>query len=285
MTAPLDNAIGQCLETLRRHDRDRYLLHLFAPSRHRHVIVGLFAFNAEISRTRDAVSEPQLGLIRLQWWRDAIAGLHPEAQPPHEILQILRTEILTTPALCHGMLALIDSRERDLDDTPFADLAALRAYIAATAGTLTETAMRIGNHEPSEIGLEAARHSALAFGLSGIALAVPYQVRTGRRMLPTDMMAAAGLRRDDLRPDRTVPGLDRVLHEIAGEAERELELARALRRDVPTASLPVLLEASIADQRLRRLRGASFDPYALSERPAGSMLPLRLAWNAWRGTY
>jgi NADH dehydrogenase [ubiquinone] 1 alpha subcomplex assembly factor 6 len=285
MTAALDTAIGQCLETLRRHDRDRYLLHLFAPTRHRQVIAGLFAFNAEIARTRDSVSEPQLGLIRLQWWRDAIAGLHSEAQPPHEVLRLLRTEILTAPALRHGMLALIDGRERDLDDTPFVDLAALRAYIAATAGTLTETTMRIGNHEPSKIGLEAARHSALAFGLSGVALAVPYQVRTGRRVLPADMMVAAGLRRDDLRPDRAVSGLDRVLREIAGEAERELGLARALRRSVPAASLPPLLEASIADQRLRRLRAAGFDPYELTERPAGPMLPLRLAWNAWRGTY
>ena len=34
----------------------------------------LYAFNHELARAREAVSEPPLALIRLQWWREVVEG-------------------------------------------------------------------------------------------------------------------------------------------------------------------------------------------------------------------
>ena len=61
-----------CGALLRRHDADRYLTALFAPGERREALFALYAFNLEIARMREAVSEPMMGLIRLQWWRDAL---------------------------------------------------------------------------------------------------------------------------------------------------------------------------------------------------------------------
>ena len=51
---------------LREGDRDRYLCALLSPEVHRGSIAALYAFNLEIARIRELVSEPALGEIPLR---------------------------------------------------------------------------------------------------------------------------------------------------------------------------------------------------------------------------
>src|SRR5271155_5910321 len=59
---------------VRRHDRDRYQTALFAPAARREALFALYAFNYEIARVREAVTQPMLGRIGLEWWRENIAA-------------------------------------------------------------------------------------------------------------------------------------------------------------------------------------------------------------------
>lgn len=63
-------------ETLRQElrglDGDLYLCHLFAPSEKRDALLTLYHFYADIARIPTAVSDPMIGAIRLQWWRDLL---------------------------------------------------------------------------------------------------------------------------------------------------------------------------------------------------------------------
>src|SRR5207249_10503855 len=61
---------------VRRHDRDRFQTALFAPAARREALFALYAFNYEIARVRERVSEPTLGRIRLEWWRENIAAAY-----------------------------------------------------------------------------------------------------------------------------------------------------------------------------------------------------------------
>src|SRR5229473_5395835 len=61
-------------EMVRRHDHDRFQTGLFAPARKRNTLFALYAFNYEIARVRETVTEPMLGQIRLQWWHENIAA-------------------------------------------------------------------------------------------------------------------------------------------------------------------------------------------------------------------
>jgi NADH dehydrogenase [ubiquinone] 1 alpha subcomplex assembly factor 6 len=68
---------------------------------------------------------------------------------------------------------------------------------------------------------------------------------------------------------------------LVAAAARHLAAARALRRDLPKEALPALLPARIAEQALKRLEWARFDPFA----DAGLRDPLqswRLAYAALR---
>ena len=60
----------------RAFERDRYLAALLSPRGVREDLLALAAFAGELARIPAFVSEPMVGEIRLQWWRDAIrAGL------------------------------------------------------------------------------------------------------------------------------------------------------------------------------------------------------------------
>ena len=59
---------------MRTHDFARYASTLFLPAIQRRALLALYAFNVEISRVRDQVSQPLPGEIRLQWWTDMLAG-------------------------------------------------------------------------------------------------------------------------------------------------------------------------------------------------------------------
>src|SRR4051812_24518965 len=104
------DAYAHCAVLVRTADRDRYLADLFAPEKARRHLFALHAFNSEVARVRDTTTDPTLGEIRLQWWRDALrgeAGGHPVATAVSETIAAFS---LPVPALEN----LIEARTFDL---------------------------------------------------------------------------------------------------------------------------------------------------------------------------
>ena len=73
----------------RRVDFDRYLSSLFAPAALRRELNVLYAFNHEVAKTAETVSQPIAGQIRLQWWRDRIAELYRGVAIEHQVVGCL----------------------------------------------------------------------------------------------------------------------------------------------------------------------------------------------------
>src|SRR5437870_4187177 len=112
---------------VRRHDRDRYQTALFAPADRREALFALYAFNYEIARVRELVSQPMLGQIRLQWWREAVAAAFAAAPPrQHEVAGPLAAVIADHRLARSHFDRMIDTRERDLAEEPPATLAHLK---------------------------------------------------------------------------------------------------------------------------------------------------------------
>ena len=127
----------------RAADHDRYLCALFAPPPARAALFALILFNAEIARTREAVSEPMLGRIRLQWWREAIDEIYQGRVRRHEVVEPLAEAIGA-----HGLTRsyfdrLIEARESDLDEVPPATMAALEIYAEESAAPLVSLGLEI----------------------------------------------------------------------------------------------------------------------------------------------
>lgn len=86
-------SLSYCGELIRNHDPDRFLLSLFISPDKREDIWSILAFYYEIAKTRQVVSEKQLGVIRLKWWEDAIREIYSNKIAEHEVIKPLATTI------------------------------------------------------------------------------------------------------------------------------------------------------------------------------------------------
>lgn len=282
-TADPRAAAEYCAVELRRHDRERYLADLFAPPGPRAALFALHAFNLEVARIREIVSEPMLGQIRVQWWREALDGIFSGAPRRHAVALAL-AEAVKEHGLNRSLFdALLDAREADMDDTPPATLGALVEYARATSGGLVRLGLQAcgtGDGAAHEAG-EAA---GIAHALAGLMRAVPFHARQRRVFLPTDVLAKAGLGAGDVIEGRDRAALSRACRAVACEARRHLDRARAARGAVPRQGRPALLPAALAAAALHRLEKAGYDPYRLqSPGPVG--IQLRLTWASRTGRF
>lgn len=276
-----------CAEMLCRQDHERYLTCLFAPASARPALFALYAFNLEVAKTPDVVSEPTIGLVRLQWWRDAVASAYAGRAMPHAVVEALGQAIATHGLTQTHFERLIDAREADLETEPPADLATLEAYARDTSSRLLLLALEVlrPGGGPDDAAEQAAESVGQAWALTGLLRAVPFHARRRKSFLPADMARDAGLDLETVFALRTSVPLQRLIGEIAARAESHLASARRLRRQVPAAARPALWFGSLASGHLRVLRAANYDPFdpRVQRPPAGTAW--RLAWERLSGRY
>jgi NADH dehydrogenase [ubiquinone] 1 alpha subcomplex assembly factor 6 len=246
---------------VRRHDRDRYQTALFAPVARREALFALYAFNYEIARVRESVTQPTLGRIRLEWWRENIAAAYSTGAMRRHLVAdalggVIREYGLTRDHFDH----LIDAREADFDADPPVNRAALEAYAEGTSSRVIYLALEIlGAREGSAFA--AAHHVGIAFALSGLLRALPVRSAAWRPVIPVDLATRHGLGVGDTRVTHTSAEVRAVVAEIAAAAAAHLRQGRAARPGIPRPALPALLPAVIAERSLRRLARASHDPF------------------------
>jgi len=175
-----------CGNIVRQQDSDRFLLSLFAPAKHRAALWTLYAFNHEIAKTREVVSDTTIGLIRLQWWRDAIKEIYEGDKPrQHEVVTPL-AEVVKQHDLPRELFdKLIYAREFDLEDVPPADLNGLLNYCDYTNTPLTQLSLKILEQDYNDTAVVGiSKHYALV----GMIRAVPYMLNRRQNMLPQDIL-------------------------------------------------------------------------------------------------
>lgn len=242
---------------VRRVDFDRYLSSLFAPRAQRTALNLLYAFNYEVAKTAETVSQPIAGQIRLQWWRDRIAELYRGTVIDHPLVEAL-DRVIAAHDLPRSLFdALIDARDHDLEEAPFATLAELEAYADATSGHVMRLAARVLGAGDT---LDAdAYEFGIAYALAGLCRALPYHAARRRLMLPADRLAAVGLSIEDLFSGTADHRLQALIGDIAERARFHLSARRGLR--IARSVLPALLPAALVPLYLRILTRPRFDAF------------------------
>ena len=275
--------LSYCAAEVRRDDPDRFFAALFAPAARREGLLTLYAFNLELARARERAREPMLGLIRLQWWRDALAAIAGGGGPAHAVATPLAALVRAAPLSRVLLERLIDAREQDFTGPP-ASLAALERYAEASAGTLTALAFEALGVRGEAAG-EVAAELGIAWALVGLLRAVPFHAAQERLCLPLELLAEASIPPEALFAGGAPAGLAAVVRPIAARAREHLAAARRLRGALPRQALAALLPAVLADGHLRALARAGYDPYALGPPGPPRLGLLRLALAAARGRY
>lgn len=274
----------QLAELARRSDPDRYLTALFAPPESRPHLFALIAFNYEIARVREVVTQPILGQIRLQWWRDALEQIYAGTPPAHEVARALSGAIVETGLDRAGLEGMIDAREADLAEGPPARLEDLLGYAENSSGALTVLMLQALD-AVTPASEEAGRGVGAAYALVGLLRSIPFHARVRRAFIPQSVLAEHGLAPEDLFAKEPPPALPAIVAEIAGVARLRLTEAREVTGSVPRRGAPALLSATVAETYLKRIERARYDVFdpAVAERPPG--LVWRLAAKAWTGRW
>src|SRR6476469_9683125 len=132
-----------CADLVRAHDFVRYASTLFMPGAQRRGLLAVYAFNVEISRVREQVSQPLPGEIRLQWWTDMLAGAGHGGVEGNPVAAELLQTIAEFRLPVEPLSRLIEEHQFDLYNDPMPSMAALEGYVTDTSSALFLLGARI----------------------------------------------------------------------------------------------------------------------------------------------
>jgi phytoene/squalene synthetase len=157
MSAPsvIAEAYRHCEQIVRTQDKDHFLAALFAPVERRPYLFALHAFAVEIGRVKDVVREPMTGMIRLQWWLEALSGLRDEESAASPVMIALRDASRQTGVVLDPLTGAVEARQKEFQGGP--------AFGAASAIFVMASCMLGGDGDAIEV---AAEHAAKALLLA-----------------------------------------------------------------------------------------------------------------------
>ena len=203
----------QFARQLRKWDYDRYLCSLYATQQHRAGLWGLIAFNHEVARTAESVSEANIGMIRLKWWLEAldeIYGSKPTRQ--HEVVFVLERAIQTYNLPRESFETIIQARGMDLDFMKgFQTHDQFYDYLHDTAGTFHLLMAQIYGLEMHEERHMAVVETAKLYAIVGLLRSIPYHAEHGIIRWPLDVAKECGIAPEAIAQGVEVEALKRFV--------------------------------------------------------------------------
>jgi len=288
--SPMDTDFSYCRDLVRRYDRDRYICTLLAPEHNRGALFALYAFNIEIAGTRESVSDPLIGQMRLKWWYDALDPIFDGNPPAHQVSAPLSVAVRDTGIDRELLKSLIEARTDDLGDEPPATLANLVNYADGTSGSLVKIACGLLGAD-NEAVMKAAHHVGIAWAFTGLLRSLPFNLSQRRLNIPTDLCKELDLDVSALFEQRghgkTPDQLTQAVAVLEAHAREHLAAAQTFQADIPRSVLPAMLPAVLAKSYLKELANCNHDPFLL---PLGRTGPgvggmMSLLWASVRGRF
>lgn len=267
-----------CHELVRQGDKDRYLSTLLAPDAKRPQLLALYAFNIEIARIRETVSEATLGEIRLRWWADTIEAAYAGERQGHPVIEALAPVITEAGLPKQALLNMIEARQFDLYDDPMPSLGQLEGYLGETSSMLIQLAAMILDKERARSLGDISGLAGVALGITGLMRSLPLQRKRGQCYVPAELLAKHGLTPAHFLSGREPETITKVLADLRTHAAKRLEEARALTGMLTPQVFPAYLPASLTDLYLGRL--ARLGAEALTE--VADIAQWRRQWTLYR---
>ncbi|KAI1431233.1 squalene/phytoene synthase [Xylaria sp. CBS 124048] len=260
----VDKARRYCVAQLRQSDYDSFLVRNFIPSWRRDAYDAFRALNLELVRLPELVSNPTIGQLRMQFWRNAVNDTFA-GNPPKEPIMILLHRVLTrleetssrsnTSSIKFWLLRVISTREKHMDNRPFPTLATLEEYAENTYSTLMYSTLAALSVQSMHVD-HLASHIGKACGIAAICRGIPVlasptpamKSRDGTNgtanrnpvlLLPLDIMAETGLKEEDVyRYGPEASGFQDAVFQVATRANDHLITAREMLKNIRAGEHP-----------------------------------------------
>lgn len=253
---------------------DRYYAALFAPVAVRDDLIALAAFDGEIARIGQIITDAALGEIRVAWWRDALLGSERSADLTGNPVLDQFADVVRRHQLSHAALdAYFEAHMAALFADPPADDAALDESFRAIDGTPLAFALQILQGSPDSDASALIAAASRASGLTRVARTLPNALAAGRTPLPEARVPTPP--DTDWRPQ---------IAWLACEARASLASVRSDLKGKARAFTTALLPLALIEPYFRALQKPGYDP----SRDIVDIAPLARLWRIarahWTGT-
>lgn len=268
-----------CAELVRKFDYPRYLSVLYAPGDKREGLLAIYAFSLEVARIRELVSEALPGQMRLQWWRDALAGEGHGAVKDNPVAGALLKTIRAFDLPREPLLNLLDAREFDLFNDPMPDQETLEGYAGETSSSLIQLAALILDRSLSGTAFaNACGHGGVAYAMVGLVRALPWHAARQQCFLPQDLLERHGVSMVQMHRGEMTPELGAALREVLVQAQMHYDKAISAMASVSIEAGAAFLPVMLVPKQIDRLSREHMNYL----QPLVSEGPLRSHVSMWR---
>lgn len=228
----------------RAREPERYIAATLSPVARRAALLAVAAFAADLRRIPHVVTEPMMGEMRLQWWRETITAFGRAESIGHPIADALAAAVRAYDLPPLSLIAMTEARAFDLYDDPMPDEAAFDGYLTKTEAIAFDLAhIILGGPAAPDMSMLAAR----SFGQARLLAELPMALAKGRVPLPLSRLETYGIDVDALRAGHAVPGLRDLLRSACDDVEAARSaLSRRLAACAPSARAAFLPAATVA---------------------------------------
>lgn len=266
-----------CKDKTRNSGSSFFYAFLFLPDDQRRAIMALYAFCREVDDIADEVSDQQVALSKLAFWRDEISNVF-SGQPQHPVGIELNWARGHYPLDEELLVEILDGMQMDIMHQAIRKPADLSLYAYRVAGAVGLLSIEIFGYKQRR-SRDFATSLGEALQLTNILRDLATDARMGRIYLPQSDRIRYKIGDQEFKDGVMSEGMRLLLAEYGEKAEAAFQKALAFLPEEDRESLrPSLLMASIYHAYLRQLQRVDYNVW---KHPA-QILPVRKIWIAWR---
>lgn len=267
-----------CLDLVRQNDYENFLCTLLLPSQSRTSAFAIRAFNTEVAKVQDQVTEPHLGQMRMKFWEETVDKIYVSDPPSHPVAVELHRATKRHKLSKRYLKRLITVRAARLTSTAFPDLEAVEHYAEHSVSSVYYLLLEASGVENIHAD-HAASHLGKAYGIVNVIRSVLYDAQRQIVALPQDVLLQHNVSHETVLRYNCTADLRDAVFDIAARAKQHLDKARSLSNNIPKTVYPLFLPAVTIDSYLEKLRLNGFDVFNSTLQKRNNSLPFLLFWN------
>lgn len=258
-----------CRDQAKMHDPDRFRVTLFEPQGIKENIWPLIAFNIEISKTREVVTDTRTGHIRLQWWRDNLARIYNKEKGPWQdnlVLKALSALVNEYKLPLEEFESLIYAREFDLEDLPPSDFEGLKHYAKYTTSPLHRMICLVEGHHVCNDHIDSV---SVCYALTGLIRSIPFHARQNRIMIPDKMLQSFQIRNNQFLKGEFGPEYQSLIRDLVKKIQLQAKIPKTESKFLNFIHITTL-------SYLDLLKKYKYDPFSARLMSPPAILPFKL---------
>ncbi len=266
-----------CLDKTRGSGSSFFYAFLFLAEQPRRAMMALYAFCREVDDIADEVSEQEVALTKLHFWREELGRVFQD-KPRHPVGKELNWARQHYPLDEELLLEMIDGMLMDIQRQPILKASDLSLYAYRVAGVVGLLSIEIFGYQDRK-SRDFATSLGEALQLTNILRDVAEDAQLERIYLPQEDRIRHKVSDQAIKDGDMGTALPALLTEYGDKAEAAYQRALEQLPDGDRVSLrPSLVMAAIYHAYLRHLRENNFDVWQKPVR----ILPVHKIWIAWR---